>query len=306
MARARGGRHPLSRTKKKKENLSLLAPRLPEALNSSAGADSFVGTVTRCRLARIILSESAAVVALLPMAYMRAIVGLNLIWMVSAFQYVPSIVEWNVMSLRKDLACRPWYQTKSSVLKINVASPHRNMILAVRMQLFDTSSFGGFFGQKKPQKMDFAAGKSQREENLWKSTVDPSSGKEYFYNTVTLETRWDRPDTMDRALEPIQMGRATATATKSDVQQVDPAQLDPLYFRFNDKAMTHPIVSCSEYTTAGHLLIRPPPFDAILPPCVSGSARPFCSSNLPSSDPARRPTGGQGQDQSGRLAHRYP
>ena len=215
----------------------------------------------------------------------RAVVGLNLIWTISAFQHFPSVVGWNAVALRKDFACRPWYQTESSALNIrNVAVSHRNLILAARMQLFNTGSFGGLFVQKKTQKTGPVAGKSEQEESLWKSTVDPSSGKEYYYNTVTLETRWDRPETMDRAPEPIQMGRATATATKSDAQQVDPTQLDPLYFRFNDKATTHPRVSCSEYTAAGHLSIRSPTDRTILPPSVPGSST--SPSRLPLPPPA--------------------
>lgn len=31
----------------------------------------------------------------------------------------------------------------------------------------------------------------------WKSTIDPSSGNEYYYNTVSGEVTWDKPEEMD-------------------------------------------------------------------------------------------------------------
>jgi hypothetical protein len=176
------------------------------------------------------------------------VVGLSLVVLVDSFQILPaSQCNMDSVSSLQGLNSKSIGKLHG-VLYSRRSGAARQSQTEIRMQFFDSKTFGGLFGNKETNSAPVETSKPAAQ-SLWQTAIDPSSGKTYYYNIETMETSWDSPAAL---ISPDV--KANTNSASSDQSNKAAQDADPLFFSFNSaQAPTHPQVSCSEFTAAGTL-----------------------------------------------------
>ena len=175
--------------------------------------------------------------------FLSGAIGLGLILSVDSFR---AFSTTRCIPATTDLSCECQFLENRRFLQCRSQNFRRQSPI-VRMQFFGAQSFGGLFGKRQSDSINVEPSKVQPASE-WQSAVDPASGKTYFYNTITLETRWDAP-----AMPTTPSHAAKGFAKEGNDGQIsDATQQDPQFFSLNKaNAPAHPAVSCAAFTVAG-------------------------------------------------------